>query len=132
MSDTPETKTFGPYTPVRQAGDLYFVSGQVGVDPTTGEAALDVAAQTRQVLDNLAHVLQTAGLGMDDVVKTTIYVTDMADFAAINAVYMTYFAEPRPARATVGVAALPNVAKNTPLKVEIEAIARQGVAHDNS
>ena len=116
-------QTFGPYSPIRQADDVYFVSGQVGVDPATKQAAESVAEQTKQVLENMRSLLEAKGLSMQDVVKTTIFVTDMGDFAAVNEVYVTYFAEPRPARATVAVAELPRVAGDVPIKVEIEAIA---------
>jgi 2-iminobutanoate/2-iminopropanoate deaminase len=131
MSDTPQTKTFGPYSPVRQVGDFYYVSGQVGVNAATGEAGAGIAAQTRQVLDNMKAVLAAVGLGMDDVVKTTIFVTNIDDFAAVNEVYVSYFAEPRPARSTVQVAGLPKVAKNTSLLVEIEAVAHRGASDDS-
>ncbi len=118
------SKTFGPYSPLRQAGDLFFTAGQVGVDTASGNAEPDISRQTTQALANLAGVLQTVGLNLNDVVKTTIYVTNMGDFAAVNEVYVTHFAEPRPARSTVAVAELPRVAKNgVPLRVEIEAVA---------
>ena len=118
-------QTFGPYSPIRQAGDLFFVSGQIGVEPGSKRAYEDIAAQTSQVLDNLEAALQTKNLTLDEVIKTTIYVTDMADFAAVNDVYMQRFSDPRPARSTVGVAELPRVA-NVPLLVEIEAVACRG------
>lgn len=117
------TQTFGPYTPVRQAGNMYFVSGQVGVNPNTKTAPADVTGQTEQVLANLKNVLATVDLTLNDVVKTTIYVTDMGTFADINAVYEQYFDAPRPARSTVGVRELPHVAGDTTLLVEIEAVA---------
>lgn len=120
MSQQPAT--YGPYSPARQAGNLYYVSGQVGMDPTTKSAPAGVAEQTTIVLQNLRHALQTVGLTMNDVIKTTVYVTNMADFSVVNKVYVTYFAEPRPARATVGVADLPHLA-DVPLLVEIEAVA---------
>lgn len=116
--------TYGPYSPVRQAGDLYFVSGQVGIDPATKQAAKDIEAQTRQTLDNLLRVLEEHSLTADNVVKTTIYLKHMNDFAAVNEIYMTYFNEPRPARATVEVAGLPQLAKHE-LLVEIEAVVCQ-------
>ena len=118
------TKAFGPYTPLRQVGEFYFVSGHIGIDPTSGTADTDVRKQTAKVLENMAQTLKVVGLGLDDVVKTTLFLTDMDDFAAVNEVYVTYFAEPRPARSTVGVQALPRLAGTTPLKVEIEAIAK--------
>lgn len=117
------TNTFGPYTPVRQAGDLYFVSGQVGVDPATKTASEDIAEQTQQALKNLKSMIEGAGLTLDHIVKTTIYLVDMADFAVVNDVYVNYFNEPRPARSTVGVRELPRVSGETPIKIEIEAIA---------
>jgi 2-iminobutanoate/2-iminopropanoate deaminase len=119
------TRTFGPYSPIRQAGDVYFVSGQIGADPETKRAYDDVASQTGKALENLKAALATENLTLDDVVKTTIFVTDLGDFAIINEVYLKHFtSEPRPARSTVGVKELPRVA-NVPLKVEIEAIAQR-------
>ena len=116
-------KAFGPYTPVRRAGDMYFVSGQVGVDMATKSAPKGVAEQTAKALDNMREVLAGVGLGLKDVVKTTIFVADMGDFATVNDVYMQYFSEPRPARSTVAAKELPRVATNCPVLVEIEAIA---------
>ncbi len=96
-----------------------FLSGQVPLDPATGQiVAGDIAAQTRRVLDNLKAVLSAAGRSFGDVVKTTIYLADMNDFAAVNEVCGTYFVEPYPARATVQVARLPKDSR-----VEIDAIA---------
>lgn len=123
MSNTTSSQTFGPYTPVRQAGDLYFVSGQVGVDPVTKTAPEGVAEQTRQALENLKSAVEGAGLTLEHVVKTTIFVVEMADFATVNEVYVSYFTEPRPARSTVSVKELPRVAGDTPIKIEIEAVA---------
>jgi 2-iminobutanoate/2-iminopropanoate deaminase len=117
------TGTFGPYTPIHRAGDIFFVSGQVGVDPATKQASSDIKTQTIQVLDNLKGVLASEGLALDQVVKTTIFITDIDDFAVVNEVYETYFNAPRPARSTVQVAALPKVAGETELLIEIEAVA---------
>jgi 2-iminobutanoate/2-iminopropanoate deaminase len=114
---------FGPYTPVRQVGDLYFVSGQVGVDMATKTASEDISEQTHQALSNLKDVLASVNLNLDNVVKTTLFVTDMADFAIVNEVYVSHFVEPRPARSTVAVKELPRVAGSTPIKIEIEAVA---------
>lgn len=114
--------TFGPYSPIVKAGDLYFISGQVGVDPNTKEAAPSVATQTSQAMMNMKDLLDRYSLDLDNVVKTTIYVADMGDFKTVNEIYQGFFAEPRPARATVAVKELPRVA-NTPILVEIEAIA---------
>jgi 2-iminobutanoate/2-iminopropanoate deaminase len=122
MNKTDSKPVFGPYSPVRQAGDFYFVSGQIGVDPTTKTAPQDVAEQARQALTNLRAVLEGVGLSLDQVVKTTIFVTDISEFGLVNEVYVEFFQDPRPARSTVGVSELPNVADN-PIKFEIEAIA---------
>jgi 2-iminobutanoate/2-iminopropanoate deaminase len=111
-----------PYSTIRQAGSFYFVSGAIGMDMTTKIAESDVSAQTAQALKNMASVLESAGLTLQDVVKTTVFLTDMGDFGAMNAVYGETFAKPYPARSCIAVAELPRVA-NLPLKVEIEAVA---------
>lgn len=114
----------GPYSQAIRSGDLIFTSGQIPLDPDTGLLVDgDVAAQTRRVLDNLAAVLAAAGASFADVVKTTIYLVDMGDFAAVNAVYGERFGGVPPARSTVGVARLPKDAR-----VEIDAIAVRGGA----
>jgi 2-iminobutanoate/2-iminopropanoate deaminase len=118
-----QTQTYGPYSPIRQAGNLFLVSGQVGVDPITKQAGKTIQEQTSQALANLSDVLAVDGLGMNDVVKTTVYLTDMDDFTAMNDVYLGYFESPRPARSTVSVKELPRVAGVVPIRVEIEAIA---------
>ncbi len=108
----------GPYSQAVVAGDLLFVSGQIPLDPASGElVGGDIENQTRRVLDNLKAIIQTAGADMDRVVKTTIFLADMNDFAAVNGVYAEYFDATLPARATVQVAGLP---KGVP--VEIEAV----------
>ncbi len=119
-------KAFGPYSPVTQAGDLYFVAGQIGVDPETKQAGKTIQEQTSQVLTNLASVLATVDLDMQDVIKTTVYLTNVDDFAAMNDVYVGHFNPPRPARSTIGIKELPRVAGDTPILVEIEAIAVKG------
>lgn len=115
-------KAIGPYSQAVavEAGRLTFLSGQIPLDPETGEmvGAGDIAAQTRQVMENLRAVLSAAGLDFGNLVRTTIYLADLADFAAVNEVYGGYFAERPPARATVEVAALPKGAG-----VEIACIA---------
>jgi 2-iminobutanoate/2-iminopropanoate deaminase len=109
----------GPYSQAIRAGDFVFCSGQIPLDPKT-QALIegDVAAQTRQVMDNLQAVLEAAGASFAEVVKTTIYLKDMSDFAAVNQVYGERFEKNPPARATVEVARLPKDAR-----VEIDAIA---------
>lgn len=117
------TQTFGPYSPIKQAGNMFFISGQVGVDPETKQAGKTVEEQTSQALTNLAAVLASADMEMDDVIKTTVYLTHMDDYAAMNDIYTGHLNPPRPARAAVGVRELPRVGGNTPILVEIEAIA---------
>ncbi|HVQ44834.1 MAG TPA: Rid family detoxifying hydrolase [Candidatus Saccharimonadia bacterium] len=118
---TPATPV-GPYSPIRRVGELYFISGVIPLVPGTKTAAADIDTQTRQAFANLTAVLADAGLSLDTIVKTTVFLTDMADFAAMNAIYVEHFAQPRPARSCVGVSELPRVA-TVPLKIEIEAIA---------
>jgi 2-iminobutanoate/2-iminopropanoate deaminase len=117
--------TYGPYTPVRQAGNLLFVSGQIGINPNTKRAAVDIETQTQQALANLAAVLKEAGAGLGDVVKTTVFLANMNDFAAMNAVYEKAFMAPRPARSAVGVRELPRLSDAAKLLVEIEAVAHK-------
>lgn len=102
-------------------GTLVFVSGQVGADPASGELAGDVVAQTRRALDNAGAVLTAAGLDFSHVVKTTIYLADLADFGRVNEVYAGYFAAPAPARTTIQAAALPKGAR---VEVDVIAVAR--------
>jgi 2-iminobutanoate/2-iminopropanoate deaminase len=109
----------GPYSQAIGAGRLVFCSGQVGLDPISGDiVGTDIATQADRALRNLQAVLDAAGLGFADVVKTTCFLADMADFAAFNEVYGRYMPDPPPARSTFAVAALPKGAL-----VEIEAIA---------
>ena len=108
----------GPYSQGIHAEPFVFCSGQVGLDPSTGELLEGVEAQAERALRNLAAVLDAAGLSLNHVVKTTVFLTNVADFAAMNAVYARFFSDPPPARSTVGVAELPRGAL-----VEIEAIA---------
>lgn len=110
----------GPYSQAIASGDLLFCSGQLGLDPVTGELADGVEAQADRAMRNLVAVLDAAGVTMADVVKTTIFLADIADFAMVNAVYGRYMPDPPPARSTVQVAALPKAGR-----VEIEAIARR-------
>jgi 2-iminobutanoate/2-iminopropanoate deaminase len=113
----------GPYSQAIRSGDLVFCSGQLGLDPATGELAEGVEAQAERSLRNLQAVLDAAGLGFGDIVKTTIFLADIGDFANVNAVYSTFMPDPPPARSTIGVGALPKGGL-----VEIEAIARRPIA----
>jgi len=109
----------GPYSQAVKAGNMVFCSGQIPIDPTTGEfVSADVAAQTEQVLQNLNAVLEAAGGNLNNVVKTTVFLADMNDFAAMNEVYARFFSDNKPARATVQAARLPKDAR-----VEIDCIA---------
>jgi reactive intermediate/imine deaminase len=123
MTDPITTKdapaAIGPYSQAVRAGGYVFLSGQIPLDPVTGQMVPgDVAAQAERVLKNLQAILAAAGSGFADVVRTTIYLVDMAHFATVNEVYARYFVAPYPARVTVQVAALPRGAL-----VEIDAIA---------
>ena len=115
--DAPEA--IGPYSQAVHAGDFLFCSGQIPLDPATGQLVTgDIAAQTRQVFANLGAVLAAAGASFDHVARTTVYLADMADFAAMNDVYGTFFLDPAPARSTIQAAGLPKNAR-----VEIDVIA---------
>jgi 2-iminobutanoate/2-iminopropanoate deaminase len=116
---TPKGKAIGPYSLAIEQGDLVFISGQIPLDAASGKLVEgDISAQARQSLENLKAILNAAGLSFAHVVKTTIFLTSMGDFAAVNEVYRSYVSEPYPARSTIAVAALPMGAK-----VEIEMIA---------
>jgi len=110
----------GPYSQgITMSGGLVFTAGQVGLVPATGEiVAADIESQTRQALENVKAILETAGSSLSNVVKTTVYLKDLGDFAAMNAVYATFFKEAPPARTTVEISRLPRDAR-----VEIDAIA---------
>jgi len=112
-------KPIGPYSQAIRAGNFIFLSGQIPIDPKTGELVKgDIRQQTRQVLENIRGVLESQGLGMQDVVKVNIFLKDMGNFNEMNEVYATYFSATPPARSTVEVAKLPRNAE-----IEIEAIA---------
>jgi 2-iminobutanoate/2-iminopropanoate deaminase len=112
-------KAIGPYAQGMRAGGFLFLSGQVPLDPATGELVRGTLEdEVARVLDNLKAILEAAGAGLDRVVRTTVYLTDLGDFAAMNGVYARFFGESRPARSTVQVAALPRGAR-----IEIDAIA---------
>ena len=109
----------GPYSQSIKTGGMVYCSGQIPIDPVTGEfVSNDITEQTDQVLKNLSAVLEAAGSSLSNVVKTTVFLADMSDFAAMNEIYASYFGENKPARATVQAARLPREAK-----VEIECIA---------
>ena len=119
ISSPDAPKAIGPYSQAVGAGDLLFLSGQVPIDPSSGNIIDgDITAQTRRVLDNLGAVLAAGGRSFTDVLRTTVFLADMNDFSAMNAVYAQYFSEPYPARSTVQVARLPKDAR-----VEIDMIS---------
>jgi 2-iminobutanoate/2-iminopropanoate deaminase len=112
-------KAIGPYSVAIRAGMFVFASGQLGLDPQSGNLVLGgIEAETRQALTNICHVLADSGSGMDAVVKTTVFLKDMADFSKMNAVYAEFFPENPPARSTIQVASLPRGGS-----IEIEAVA---------
>jgi 2-iminobutanoate/2-iminopropanoate deaminase len=120
--ETPKAKAVGPYSMAIEAGDYVYLSGQTPMDPATGKLIQsDIGAETKQCLENLKNVLEAADLTFAQVVKANVFLTNMGDFAAMNAVYATYFPAPFPARSTVAVAALPLGAR-----VEIELVAYRG------
>jgi len=123
VSTTDAPAAIGPYSQAVVVGELVFCSGQIALDPATGEVvAGDVRTQARQVLTNLSHVLAAAGSGMERVVKTTVYLKDMGDYAAVNEVYAGFFSGDKPpARAAVAAAKLPR-----DVLVEIDCIALVG------
>jgi 2-iminobutanoate/2-iminopropanoate deaminase len=111
-------KPIGPYSQAIQSGNLLFISGQVPINPVTGEISVDIGGQTRQVLENLKSILVAAGATPADVLKTTVFLKNLDDFNAMNAVYGEYFAADAPARSTIEVSRIPRGAL-----VEIEAVA---------
>jgi len=111
----------GPYSQAVKVGNLLFCSGQIPLDPATGEiVAGDVVAQTERVMENIVAMLTASGTGLANVAKTTIYLSDMGDFAAVNEVYGKYFSQHKPARSTVAVKGLPRGAL---LEIEVTAVA---------
>jgi 2-iminobutanoate/2-iminopropanoate deaminase len=119
VSSDAAPRAIGPYSQAVRAGSLLFVSGQIPLDPATGAMVEgDIAAQTHRVFLNLGAILEAAGVSFDHVVRTTVYLADMDDFATVNEIYGTYFSSPAPARATIQAARLPKDAR-----VEIDLIA---------
>lgn len=110
-------KAIGTYSQAIRCGDTVYLSGQIALDPATMEMVSGIDAQIRRVLDNLKAVAAAAGGGLEDIVKLTVYLTDLANFARVNEIMATYFTSPYPARAAIGVASLPRGAQ-----VEIDAV----------
>lgn len=121
LASAAATPAIGPYSPALAVGDFVFVSGQIALDHEGKIAAFVAAEQARKALENMKAQLAEAGLAMDAVVKTTIFLANMDDFGAVNEVYAEFFAPPYPARSTVEISRLPK-----DVKIEIEAIAVRG------
>ena len=131
ISTTDAPAAIGPYSQAIRSGDFIFCSGQIPLDPKNGQMVSDdITPQTRRVMDNISGLLKSEGLSLADVLKTTIFLTDLGDFQTVNEIYGSYFSSEPPARSTVQVSALPKGAK-----VEIEVIARANggrIASDTS
>lgn len=110
----------GPYSQAIEAGDMIFVSGQLGLNPTDGSLSPDVVEQAKQSLKNIGEILKASGCDYSNVVKTSVFITDLSAFAAVNEVYATFFSKPYPARSCVEVSKLPKGGL-----VEIECIAKK-------
>lgn len=108
----------GPYSQGVKIGDLVFTSGQIPLNPLTGDMPASIEEQTKQSLENVKSILEASGLTMDNIIKTTVFLTDLNDFVKMNEIYATYFTREKPARSAIEVSKLP---KNS--KIEIEAIA---------
>lgn len=118
VKTTAAPAAIGPYSQAVRAGNFVYTAGQLGIDPATGDLVEGLEAQVEQILMNLSNILEAAGSGMDNVIKTTCYLADLADFKVFNAIYGSVFSANRPARSTIQAAALPAGAL-----VEIEVIA---------
>jgi 2-iminobutanoate/2-iminopropanoate deaminase len=118
ISSPDAPKAIGPYSPVIVAGNMVFVSGQIPIEPSSGEIAEDLESQARQVMENLKAQITAAGCTMDDIMQCQLYTTDLDQFGTINQIYGEYFSEPFPTRLVVGASSLPKG-----VKIEIAAIA---------
>jgi 2-iminobutanoate/2-iminopropanoate deaminase len=126
ISTSEAPAAIGPYSQAVRSGNFLFCSGQIPLDPKSGQIASgDIAIQTRRVLDNIGAVLKADGLAFENIVKTTIFLTDLADFQTVNETYGSYFKQQPPARSTVQVSALPKGAK---IEIEVIAVADDGEA----
>jgi len=116
---------FGPYEPIRQAGDLYFIAGQVPVDPTTEQASADFTDQMNQVVKNLGSVLKSKRLTLQHIVNVRVYLTDMTKFEQMNEIFAEHFSGIGPSRECVGVTDLPHIGGNELLQIEMSAVAQK-------
>jgi 2-iminobutanoate/2-iminopropanoate deaminase len=124
ISTSEAPAAIGPYSQAVRSGNLLFCSGQIPLDPKSGQIVSgDIATQTRRVLDNIGAVLKAEGLTFENIVKTTIFLTDLGDFQTVNETYGSYFKQQPPARSTVQVSALPKGAK---IEIEVVAVAENG------
>lgn len=120
ISTTAAPAAIGPYSQAIEVGNLVFASGQLPINPVTGEMPADIEGQANQSLTNVKNLLEAAGTSIDNVVKTTVFLADMNDFATVNGIYAQYFSEPYPARSAVAVKTLPKGAL-----IEVEVIAEK-------
>lgn len=121
------SQTYGPYSAVVKAGDMYFISGHLGVNNQTKQAPVSIEEQTHLMFSNLKATLDNVGLSLSDIVKTTVFLASIDDFDKMNAIYVQYFNNPRPARSCVEVSSLPNVTTDdSQVLIEIEAVAYEG------
>ena len=124
ISTSEAPAAIGPYSQAIRSGDFLFCSGQIPLDPKSGQMVSDdIAVQTRRVLDNISGVLKSEGLSFENVLKTTIFLTDLGNFQVVNEIYASYFSSDPPARSTVQVSALPKGAK---VEIEVIALANRG------
>jgi 2-iminobutanoate/2-iminopropanoate deaminase len=130
ISTSEAPAAIGPYSQAVRSGNFLFCSGQIPLDPKSGQiVAGDIAAQTRRVLDNIRAVLKAEGLTFENIVKTTIFLTDLGDFQTVNETYGSYFKQQAPARSTVQVSALPKGAK---IEIEVIAVADNGESSEET
>jgi len=130
ISTSEAPAAIGPYSQAVRNGNFLFCSGQIPLDPKSGQiVAGDIAAQTRRVLDNIRAVLKAEGLTFENIVKTTIFLTDLGDFQTVNETYGSYFKQQAPARSTVQVSALPKGAK---IEIEVIAVADNGESSEET
>ena len=130
ISTSEAPAAIGPYSQAVRSGNFLFCSGQIPLDPKSGQiVAGDIAAQTRRVLDNIRAVLKAEGLTFENIVKTTIFPTDLGDFQTVNETYGSYFKQQAPARSTVQVSALPKGAK---IEIEVIAVADNGESSEET
>ena len=121
--DKQKIKTFGNYSPIKQAGNFYYISGQIGYDAKVNSISDNIEEQAKQALENLNNVIKSAGLNLGNIVKVNQYLLNIDDFKRVDKIYGNYFSEIKPARSTIGVKELPKVTGDIKVLYEIDAIA---------